>query len=308
LSRLGGGLRRETERMTFTRRQILRRSAGCGALAVFATSRSGQGAAAAIAARAAAERSAAAATLPSRLPEPRPGYVAAGSLASPHATQAAAADGRFVYAVSSTRVVRYDRSTGGEAGESVGPAKHLNSAFPWDGKVYCAHSNYPAKPEQGDVRVLDPATMTLSVFHALAEPPGSLTWAVRKGDDWWCHFAGYGAENGRSVLVRFDAKWRETGRWTYPPALVADWGKYSLSGGVWQGDDLLATGHDKRVVYKLRVPPAGGVVEVADVVTCPFPGQGIAVDPTTGGLVGIDRAKKQIVFARPGSPASSTQP
>jgi len=31
----------------------------------------------------------------------------------------------------------------------------------------------------------------------------------------------------------------------------------------------------------------------------PFTGQGIAVDPATNGLVGINRAKKHIVFATP---------
>jgi hypothetical protein len=30
----------------------------------------------------------------------------------------------------------------------------------------------------------------------------------------------------------------------------------------------------------------------------PFPGQGIAADPKTGGLVGIDRDKREVVFAR----------
>jgi hypothetical protein len=281
--------------MTQTRRQLLGQVLGVGA--VTCGGRSLFAAEAADAARPAT----APATRETGLPPPQGDYVEIGSLASPDATQATAADERFVYAVSSTQVVKYDRATGQKVGASVGPAKHLNSAFLWQGKAYLAHSNYPAKPEQGDVRVLDPQTMALTVFHAFADPPGSLTWVVRRGEaeSWWCHFAGYGAENARSVLVRFDDRWRETGRWTYPPPLVADWGKYSLSGGIWQGDDLLTTGHDKRVVYRLRVPPGNrGEVEVAGVLGCPFPGQGIAVDPATGGLVGIDRAKKRVVFAR----------
>ena len=92
-------------------------------------------------------------------------YVAAGSLPSPHATQAAAADERVVYAVSNTAVVLYDRATGKELAQSTGQAEHLNSAFLWQGRLYCAHSNYPRKPHQSDLRVLDPATWELTVFH-----------------------------------------------------------------------------------------------------------------------------------------------
>jgi hypothetical protein len=46
------------------------------------------------------------------------------------------------------------------------------------------------------------------------------------------------------------------------------------------------------------VPKEGKVVELVEVIASPFPGQGIAADPKTGGLVGIDRGKKAVVFAR----------
>jgi hypothetical protein len=232
------------------------------------------------------------------LPKAKGKYVAAGSLASSEATQAAAADEHHVYAVSNTRVTRYDRATGKERGKSTGKAEHLNSGFLWEGMLYCAHSNYPKTPHQSDIRVLDPKTMELTVFHAFADPPGSLTWAVRRGEHWWCHFAHYGKDNGKSVLVKYGEGWRELDRWTVPPALVSDLGTYSLSGGIWQGDDLLTTGHDRRVIYRLRLPKQGRVMEVVEVIPTPYPGQGIAVDPKTGGLVGIDRGKKLVVFAR----------
>jgi hypothetical protein len=125
--------------------------------------------------------------------------------------------------------------------------------------------------------------MNLTIFHAFKDPPGSLTWAVRRGEGWWCCFAHYGTENIKSVLVQYDDRWREAGRWTFSPELVADWGNNSLSGGLWLSDDLLATGHDKKVIYRLRVPKEGKVVEVVEVVPSPFPGQGIAADLKTGG-------------------------
>src|SRR5437773_993205 len=72
------------------------------------------------------------------LPRAAGAYVAADSLDSPHATQAAAADDKFVYAVSSTAVVKYDRASGKELAKSTGKAEHLNSAFLWEGRLYCA--------------------------------------------------------------------------------------------------------------------------------------------------------------------------
>src|SRR5688572_6613249 len=99
------------------------------------------------------------------LPVAKGVYAVSGSLKSAHATQAAAADERFVYAVSSTHVAKYDRETGKELAVSTGKAEHLNSAFLHGGKLYCAHSNYPKKPDRSDLRVLDPGTMKLEVFH-----------------------------------------------------------------------------------------------------------------------------------------------
>jgi hypothetical protein len=232
------------------------------------------------------------------LPKSSGAYVVTGSMAPPLANQAAAADAQFVYVVDDGVVAKHDRATGKELARSVGKAQHLNSGFLWEGKLYCAHSNYPKKPHQSDIRVLDPETMKLEIFHTFDAPPGSLTWAVRRDKHWWCCFAHYGKDNEKSVLVQYGDGWKEIGRWTFPKELVADWGNYSLSGGIWMGDDLLATGHDKKVIYKLKVPKEGAVVKVVEVVPSPFPGQGIAADPKTGGLVGIDRGKRQVLFAK----------
>lgn len=224
-------------------------------------------------------------------------YVERSRLPSEHATQAAAADEHFVYAVAGKVIAKYDRTSGLLLGLSTGEASHLNSAFLNEGEVYCAHSNFPFKPEKGDIRVFDPETLKLSVFHSFTNPPGSVTWVLKREGGWWCHFAHYGPDNGRSVLVRYDVDWKETGRWSYPAELVKEWGAASLSGAVWQGDTLLAIGHDKKELYRLKLPTEGTTMQWLDTVACPFPGQGIAVDSKTGGLVGIDRAKKAVVFA-----------
>ncbi|MGD9648584.1 MAG: hypothetical protein AB7U73_22930 [Pirellulales bacterium] len=219
------------------------------------------------------------------------------SLTAAEARQAAAADQQFIYAIGSREIAKYDRKTGERVALSIGAATHLNSGFFWQGQLYCAHSNYPARPELSEILVLDPVSMKLSEFHRFAAQPGSLTWAVRHDDAWWCNFAFYDADNAKSYLARFDDRWKERARWTYPAELVAKLGRHSLSGGLWYGDELLATDHDNPVIYRLRVPTKGEVLELVAIEPAPFAGQGIAVDPLTAGLVGVVRKKSLVVFA-----------
>ena len=229
--------------------------------------------------------------------EPRPAIAKTSSLPAPEANQAACADDRFVYAIDSKVIAKYDRLTGQRLALSSGDAQHLNSGFMWEGNLYCAHSNYPRKPEKSEIMRLNTETMTLGPFKNFGEYRGSLTWVVRDGDVWWCNFARYGADKAKTVLVKLDAEWRELGTWTYPAEVIHDLDQYSISGGLWLGDTLMATGHDHQVVYCLRLPKNGSVLELIDKIPSPFPGQGIAIDPKTGGLIGINRAKRQVVFA-----------
>jgi endonuclease/exonuclease/phosphatase family metal-dependent hydrolase len=219
------------------------------------------------------------------------------TLAAPEAVQAAAADERFVYAIANTQVARYDRETGRRLAVSTGAATHLNSGFLWQGRLYCAHSNYPQTPELSEIKALDLDTLELADFKVFGNYGGSLTWAVLRDGHWWCNFARYGEHNAETFLVKFDAEWREQGRWTYPVEVIRQLGRNSLSGGIWQENLLLVTGHDDPVVFRLRLPPTGTVLEVVDTQPVPFTGQGFAADPHTGGLVGIHRARRQVVFA-----------
>ncbi|MCC7419359.1 MAG: hypothetical protein IT428_03665 [Planctomycetaceae bacterium] len=220
-------------------------------------------------------------------------------LSSPEAVQAAAATHTHVYAVTNTLVAKYERETGKRVAVSTGEAQHLNSAFLWEGRLYCAHSNYPTTPEVSQIKTLDLKTMSLTTAHNFGNAGGSLTWCVRHGEHWWCNFARYGDHNTGTFLVKFDSSFKELGRWTYPPELIRLLGRYSLSGGLWRGEDLLVTGHDDPVLFRLRLPKSGHVMEFVDRQPAPFTGQGFAADPKTGGLVGIDRSQRQIVFAQP---------
>jgi len=224
-------------------------------------------------------------------------WKAVRTIPAQEAHQAAAADKRFVYAVSSRVVAKYDRKTGRRLGISTGEARHLNSGYIYQERLLCAHSNYPAIPEQSQIKVLDPESMALTTYHDFQDYGGSLTWVVRKNGQWWCNFAKYGEQNDKTFLVRFNDQWKETGRWTYPAEVVRQLNQYSLSGGLWRGDELLATDHDHQRLYRLKLPRTGTRLRYLGNHSAPFTGQGIALDPVSGGLIGINRARKQVVIA-----------
>jgi len=242
---------------------------------------------------------------------PLNGWTTNRRLATPHATQAAAADADHLYAISSTVVARFDRGTGRLLDTaSSQTAQHLNSGFFHDGRMYLAHSNYPATPHASDIRVYLPGQDGLQLYHTFPEPPGSLVWCIRRHGNWWCCFAHYGSDNHQTCLVEYadGGLDRELRRVLFPLEVVADFDGMSASGGIWDGDTLLASHHHFPVLYRLRLPgpadPPDRLVLI-ETLHCPFPGQGFAIDPRRAGsgrqpcLVGIDRPGRTIVLAEP---------
>lgn len=228
-----------------------------------------------------------------------PGYKQQSFIPSIHAVQAAAADENFAYAISNSKVAQYDRKTGELKKLSTGDAEHLNSGWIWNGKIYCAHSNFPKLPEKSDIRVFDPDTGKLTIHHSFTKSPGSLTWAIRDPENksWYCCFAYYQKDNSKTYLARMDDSFNELQRWRFPEKVVRDWDNASASGGIWDGGTLLVTHHHFKVLYRLKLPKKGDMLELVEALSCPFPGQGIAYDPLTKGLVGIHRPEKKILFA-----------
>lgn len=232
-----------------------------------------------------------------------PTWTTTRTLPAPEAHQAAAATNEFIFAIASKTIAKYDRATGNRLATSTGEAQHLNSGFLHDGKLYCAHSNYPQTPERSEIKLLDVETMQLSRFKDFGNYGGSLTWSIRHNNHWWCNFARYATDNAQTFLVEFDDQWHELHRYTYPREVIAQIGTMSLSGGVWKENSLLVTDHDHLVLYEVALPADGTVLKYIRNQPAPFTGQGIALDPATGGLVGINRAKKQIIFAHREPPA-----
>lgn len=228
-----------------------------------------------------------------------PGYKQQSFIPSDHAVQAAAADEKYAYAISNTKVAQYDRKTGALIKLSTGDAEHLNSSWIWNGKVYCAHSNFPKLPEKSDLRVYDSETGKLTIHHSFTKSLGSLTWAIRDPENkfWYCCFAYYQKDNSKTYLAKMDDEFKELQRWSFPEKVVKDWDNASASGGIWEDGTLLVTHHHFRVLYRLKVPKEGDILELLEALSCPFPGQGIAYDPVTKGLVGIHRPEKKILFA-----------
>lgn len=228
-----------------------------------------------------------------------PGFKQQSFIPSDHAVQAAAADEKYAYAISNSKVAQYDRKTGELKKLSTGDAEHLNSGWIWEGKIYCAHSNFPKLPEKSDLRVYDPETGKLTIHHSFSNSLGSLTWAIRDPENkfWYCCFAYYQKENAKTYLVRMNDEFKELQRWSFPEKVVKDWDNASASGGIWEGDTLLVTHHHFKVLYRLKVPKEGDTLELVEALSSPFPGQGIAYDPVTKGLVGIHRPEKKILFA-----------
>lgn len=221
------------------------------------------------------------------------------------AHQAAAADQQFLYAVTNNKIAKYDRQSNKLTEKSKGKAYHLNSGFFWKGDLYCAHSdttfyykdfpNGKDKSERSQIKMLDVATMKLTTFKDFGDRGGSLTWAVFHNDRWWCNFARYRDGNRKTFLAKYivepDGDWREQARWVYPDYVLDQLGTNSISGGVWREDEPLVTGHDEAVLYRLQLPDAGNKLVCLGEYKVPFTGQGIALDPKTGGMVGIIRAR-----------------
>ena len=234
-------------------------------------------------------------------------------LESPGARQAVAVDADHVYAIDNRRIEKLDRRSGRRVafweGEAGGPIVHLNSGVVLDGVLHCAHSNYPALPMRSSIERFDAATLRHLGTQRLGNAPGSATWVGRWKGHWWvafAHYAGRGGEPGKgpefTSLVRFDAVWRPQASFAYPPELIERFAGRSNSGGAWGADGrLYLTGHDAGEIYVVRVPRAGSVLALVEIVEAPIEGQGIAWDPARPGVLwGVLRNRQQLVALRRG--------
>ncbi|MBI1312986.1 hypothetical protein GC176_16980 [bacterium] len=228
------------------------------------------------------------------------------------ATQAAAVDARHFYAIANSRIGKYDRKSGElvaqwQASDEY-PLTHLNSGLVREGRLYCAHSNYPKSPNISSVEIWDVESLQHVDSHSFGIYEGSLTWVDWHDDSWWAVFAHYSGQKTDdplvrdhrwTALVRFDAHWRRLEAWVFPNEVLDRFAPNSCSGGGWGSDGALyCTGHDHKEVYRLQLPQAGSTLVLTATLPAPVTGQGIAWDLERQLLFGIDRPRRQVVVGR----------
>ncbi|MDR3561444.1 MAG: cycloisomerase [Negativicutes bacterium] len=231
----------------------------------------------------------------------------------PEANQAVAVDEKYFYAIDNQTIGKYDKITGKQVatwkGSKDGPIIHLDSGVVVDGKLYCAHSNYPDSPMVSSVEIWDTQSLKHIATHSFGIHWGSLTWIDRHEGYWWVLFANYnkvfGASNTpygnvyNTTLVKFDDNWQWQEAWTLPAKLLPKFEIMSCSGGSWGPDgQLYLSGHDPAEVYVMKLPEAGSVLEWLDTIPLDIRGQGIAWDHSApGSIYGIIRAKRQVTVS-----------
>jgi hypothetical protein len=231
----------------------------------------------------------------------------------PEAIQGVAVDNDAFYAIANREIAKYDKRTGvlkkRWTATADWPLVHLNAGIVHDGKLYCAHSNFPAYPEASSVEVWNAATLEHVESHSLGIGDGSLTWIDWHDGKWWALFAHYTeqvndnrwAKDARWMsIVLFDSDWRRTGGWALPKEVIKRMEPHSSSGGGWSAHgSLYVSGHDRGEVYELGPPRAGATLTYVRTLPAPITGQAIAWDPANHQILyGIDRPRRQVVVMK----------
>jgi hypothetical protein len=226
--------------------------------------------------------------------------------AIPEANQGVGVDAGHFYAVDNYAIGKYDKKTGKLVkkwqGDKKGPILHLDSAMLMDGKLYAAHSNWPDWPMTSSVEVFDAEKMEHVASHSFGIQYGSLTWVDWHDGHWWMTFANYDrlmapnktpyGHKANTLMVKFTKDFRPLEAWTLPRSILDKFEDMSNSGGSWGPDGYLyLSGHDPAEIYRMRLPRAGSVLELVDVIPMNIRGQGIAWDRSQPGVIyGIIRA------------------
>ena len=222
------------------------------------------------------------------------------------ANQGVGVDERYFYAVDNRAIAKYDKATGKlvkkwEAPRDE-PIVHLDSAMLMDGKLYAAHSNYPGWPMTSSIEIFDAGSLEHVSSHSFGVRWGSLTWVDWHDGHWWMTFANYDQRIGpgqtayggkaNTVMIQMTEGFEPVRSWTLPNEVLDRFEDMSNSGGSWGPDGFLyLSGHDPAEAYKMKLPQAGSVLELVEIVPLNIRGQGIAWDRSRPGvLYGIIRA------------------
>lgn len=228
---------------------------------------------------------------------------------APQAKQGVVADKEHFIVFSNDSMVKYDKATGKVVQAFYSDKlKHLNSGIIHDGKIYCAHSNYPSIPMWSSIEIWDEKTLTHIDNHSFGIENGSCTWMdIYKGFYYvmFAHYANPGKmEPGKDVswsqLVKYDMDWHRVGGWVLPPALVQKLTPYSLSGGVITANgEILCSPHHNKELYLLAFPDMGSELVWKKTIETTIDGQAIAFDTFEPDVLwGISRDTREVIKTR----------
>ncbi len=234
------------------------------------------------------------------------------------ARQGVAAGDRHIFAINNHALGQYrkdtgERTAGWECPEGE-PLIHLNAGVVHQGRLHCAHSNYPGVPMVSSVEIWDATSLRKVESVSLGRTDGSLTWIDRRDGRWLACFVHYGKKGGEpgkgpewTRLAEYDDAWRPTGRgWIFPAALVAHLGGrgYSVSGGMFgPGGHLFVTGHDEPELYVLAFPEGGSELKWVATIPVPIEGQAFGWDPQeTGVAYFVSRPTREVIVGRVSGP------
>jgi hypothetical protein len=224
---------------------------------------------------------------------------------APDADQGVAVDRTHFYAVDNAVIAKYELATGKQVGRWVGPSsgliKHLNSCLADAGQLWCANSNYPQLPMGSSIEIFDSVRLEHTRSHSLGLlDEGSITWFDKYPGGWIAGFAHYDGGKGAgfkdhrySSVVTFDADWRRTGGWLFPPSVVDRLAPDAASGGAIGPDGYLyLLGHDRPEMYVVARPAMGPVLIHVATIALEAEGQAFSWAPDGSRTVyTIDRRK-----------------
>src|SRR5699024_554558 len=116
------------------------------------------------------------------------------SFSASAARQAVAVDNEYFYAIDNRTIEKYDKSSGQLVQvwtDTSGFIQHLNSGVIYDGKLYCAHSNYPKLPMKSSIEIFDVRNLEHIGSHSFGIDVGSATWLDIYEGHWYVAFAHY---------------------------------------------------------------------------------------------------------------------
>jgi len=226
------------------------------------------------------------------------------------ARQGIAVDENYIYVIGTREIGKYNKIThefvNKWAEADDGPIKHLDSGVIIDGKLYCAHSNYPEIPMTSSIEIWDAKTLEHIESHSFGIYRGSCTWADYSNGYWYAAFGHYkkwkhltGKDASWTSIVKFDQNWMELESWVLPNNVVEKFEKMSNSGGSFGPDNLLyCSGHDAPELYVLKFPQMGSILELVEIMPINIAGQGIAWDRSNPNYIyGIIKKEKKVIIS-----------